>query len=138
MNINHFLILNAIIGFFSDIALNILSNYNFMNLNTLRPYFENKSMLYLAIYASIITFTLVLISVNIYKIIFNKLPTNNFMYLAIIAFIVGYVADIMADKLNTFPKMRLFYDTVGSGVWGGISILLSVVMSYYILYYYNK
>ena len=138
MNINHFLILNGIIGFVSDIALNILSNYNFMNLNTLRPYFENKSMLYLAIYASIITFTLVLISVNIYKIIFNKWPTNDFMYLAIIAFIVGYVADVIADKLNTFPGMRLYYDTVGSGLWGGISILLSVVLSYYILYYYNK
>ena len=138
MNINHFLILNVIIGFFSDIALNILSNYNFINLNTLRPYFEDRSMLYLAIYASIITFTLVLISVNIYKIIFNKLPTNDFMYLAIIAFIVGYIADVIADKLNTFPKMRLFYDTVGSGVWGGISILLSVILSYYILYYYNK
>ena len=138
MNINHFLILNTIIGFFSDIALNILSNYNFMNLNTLLPYFEDRSMLYLAIYASIITFTLVLISVNIYKIIFNKWPTNDFMYLAIIAFIVGYIADVIADKLNTFPKMRLFYDTVGSGVWGGISILFSVVMSYYILYYYNK
>ena len=138
MNINHFLILNAIIGFFSDIALNILSNYNFINLNTLRPYFENKSMLYLAIYASIITFTLVLISINIYKIIFNKLPNNEFMYLAIIAFIVGYIADVIADKLNTFPGMRLYYDTVGSGVWGGISILFSVIMSYYILYYYNK
>ena len=138
MNINHFLILNGIIGFFSDIALNILSNYNFMNLNTLRPYFEDRSMLYLAIYASIITFTLVLISVNIYKIIFNKLPINDFMYLAIIAFIVGYIADVVADKLNTFPGMRLFYDTVGSGVWGGISILFSVIMSYYILYYYNK
>ena len=138
MNINYFLVLNGIIGFFSDIALNILSNYNFMNFNTLLPYFEDRSMLYLAIYASIITFTLVLISVNIYKIIFNKWPTNDFMYLAIIAFIVGYIADVIADKLNTFPKMRLFYDTVGSGVWGGISILFSVVMSYYILYYYNK
>ena len=138
MNINHFLILNGIIGFFSDIALNILSNYNFINLNTLKPYFEDRSMLYLAIYASIITFTLVLISVNIYKIIFNKLPTNDFMYLAIIAFIVGYIADVIADKLNTFPRMRLYYDTVGSGLWGGISILLSVVISYYILYYYNK
>ena len=138
MNINHFLILNGIIGFVSDIALNILSNYNFINLNTLRPYFEDRSMLYLAIYASIITFTLVLISVNIYKIIFNKWPTNDFMYLAIIAFIVGYVADVIADKLNTFPGMRLYYDTVGSGLWGGISILLSVVLSYYILYYYNK
>ena len=138
MNINHFLILNGIIGFVSDIALNILSNYNFINLNTLRPYFENKSMLYLAIYASIITFTLVLISVNIYKIIFNKLPTNDFIYLAIIVFIIGYIADVIADKLNTFPRMRLYYDTVGSGLWGGISILLSVILSYYILYYYNK
>ena len=138
MNINHFLILNGILGFFSDIALNILSNYNFINLNTLRPYFEDRSMLYLAIYASIIIFTLVLISVNIYKIIFNKLPTNEFIYLAIIAFIVGYIADVVADKLNTFPGMRLYYDTVGSGVWGGISILLSVVICYYILYYYNK
>ena len=138
MNINHFLVLNGIIGFFSDIALNILSNYNFMNLNTLLPYFENKSMLSPAIYASIITFILVLISVNIYKIIFNKWPTNDFMYLAIIAFIVGYIADVIADKLNTFPGMRLYYDTVGSGVWGALSILLSVVLSYYILYYYNK
>ena len=138
MNINHFLILNAIIGFLSDITLNILSNYNFMNFNTLRPYFKNRSMLYLAIYASIITFTLVLICINIYKIMFNKLSHNKFIYLAIIAFIVGYIADVIADKLNTFPGMRLFYDTVGSGVWGGISILFSVVLSYFILYYYNK
>ena len=97
MNINHFLILNGIIGFFSDIALNILSNYNFINLNTLRPYFENKSMLYLAIYASIITFTLVLISVNIYKIIFNKLPTVLFGWGKTGHRIVGYIADVIAD-----------------------------------------
>ena len=138
MNINHFLILNGILGFFSDITLNILSNYNFMNLNTLLPYFENQSMIYLAIYASIITFVLALICINIYKIIFNKLSNIEFIYLAIIAFIVGYVADVIADKLNTFPKMRLFYDTVGSGPWGGLSILFSVVLSYFILYYYNK
>ena len=39
-----FLIFNALIGFFSDVVINILTHMNLSFLNSLKPYFENKSV----------------------------------------------------------------------------------------------
>ena len=59
MNIHIFLIINFIIGFVSDIVLNKLSYYNVMKLNTLRPYFENKTIVEAALYAGITVYVIV-------------------------------------------------------------------------------
>ena len=59
MNVHIFLIINFIIGFISDIILNKLSYYNVMKLDTLRPYFEDKTIIEAALYAGITVYIIV-------------------------------------------------------------------------------
>jgi hypothetical protein len=136
-----FLVLNGIIAFFSDIILNILSHYDIGNINTLLPYFKNKSTFKAALYATITVIIIVIIIMNIFKILYGKtLPENNIetiKYL-ILTFIVGYIADVLIHKLNIFPKLDLYYKTFGSGLWGGLAICFSVIISLYIIYLYNE
>ena len=140
MNITHFLLLNGIIGFFSDIILNLLST-KINVLSTLIPYFNHHSMFRAALYASITVLIVVTIIVGIYKLMFNKyLPTTlkECIVFFIITFIIGYIADIVIYRINIFPKLKLYYKEFGDGLWGALAILFSVVLSYFILYYYNK
>ena len=136
-----FLILNACIGFFSDILLNILSHYDTGNIKTLLPYFNDKSVFKAALYAAITVVIIVIIIMNLFNLLYNKtLPENtieNIKYL-ILTFIVGYIADVLIYKLNIFPKLKLYYKTLGSGLWGGLAMCFSVGISLFIIYLYNE
>ena len=77
----NFLLLNFLIGFFSDIVLNLLSYYPFMNLNTLRPYFKHHSMFVAALYAAITVLIVVSIICNLFHIKYKKyLPQTRMEY----------------------------------------------------------
>ena len=131
-----FLLLNFIIGFVSDILLNKLSYYNVLNINTLRPYFEDKTILVAALYAGITVLIIAIIISLIYNYFNNDcLPKNRNQYInyLIITFIVSYLSDILIHKLNIFPKLQLYYDIVGSGLWGAIAILFSIILSLFII-----
>ena len=70
----------------------------------------------------------------------DKLPENTketFVYL-LLTFVIGYIADILIHKLNIFPKLKLYYKVIGSGLWGGLAILFSVSISLLLLYLYNR
>ena len=132
MNIHIFLFINFIIGFVSDIILNHLSNYDFLNLNTLKPYFDNKSIIEEAIYAGITVYIIVLIIVLIFKLIYKRyLPENKNEYIVflLITFILGFIGDYIIYWIDIFPKLKLYYETVGVGLWGGLAILFSVIVS---------
>lgn len=132
MNIHIFLLINFIIGFVSDIILNNLSNYDLLNLNTLKPYFNNKSIIEAAIYAGITVYLIVLIIVLIFKLINKKyLPDNKNEYIVflLITFILGFIGDYIIYWIDIFPKLKLYYETVGIGLWGGLAILFSVIVS---------
>ena len=132
MNIHIFLLINFIIGFVSDIILNHLSNYDFLNLNTLKPYFDNKSIIEAAIYAGITVYLIVLIIVLIFKLIYKRyLPENKNEYIVflLITFILGFIGDYIIYWIDIFPKLKLYYETVGIGLWGGLAILFSVIVS---------
>lgn len=135
-----FLLLNFFIGFFSDIVLNQLSNYRFMKLNTLRPYFKHHSTFIAALYAAITVLVIVLIICNLFHTRYKKyLPETRTEYLVFftVTFVIGFVADIVIHRLNIFPKLKLYYRVVGSGLWGGLAILFSVALSIFIqkIYY---
>ena len=136
-----FLIFNAIIGFFSDIILNIISKYDiYKPITTLRPYFEDKTMFQAAFYALLTVVIIVGIISIVFNMIFNKfLPVTQKEYIIflILTFIVGYIGDIVIYKLNIFPKLKTYYDVVGKGLWGGLAILFSVIVSFIILYLYH-
>jgi uncharacterized membrane protein len=136
-----FLSSNALIGFVSDIILNYLSNYKILNLHTLKPYFQNKSTFMAALYAMITVLIIVVIIMQTFKLYYNKtLPENTketLVYL-ILTFVIGYIADILIHKLDIFPKLKLYYRVIGSGLWGGLAILFSVSISLLLLYLYNR
>ena len=136
----NFLLLNFLIGFFSDIVLNRLSYYPFMNLNTLRPYFKHHSMFVAALYAAITVLIVVVIICNLFYIRYKKyLPESRTEYLVFftVTFVIGFSADIVIHRLNIFPKLKLYYRVVGSGIWGGLAILFSVSLSIFIQKIYN-
>ena len=140
MDINKFILINGFVGFFSDMVLNGLSNYKLMNLNTLRPYFNHHSIVGAATLASITTMVVVYIICFLYKSLYDKyLPETNRerIVFVILTFIIGYIADILIHRLNIFPKLKLYYKLVGGGLWGGLAITFSVILSYLILYNIN-
>tara|TARA_B100000424_G_scaffold167818_1_gene129057 strand:- start:16 stop:456 length:441 start_codon:yes stop_codon:yes gene_type:complete len=141
MNEILFLSLNSLIGFTSDIILNHLSNYKILNLHTLKPYFQNKSVITAGLYAMITVLIIVVIIMQTFRLYYNKtLPENTketLVYL-LLTFIIGYIADILIHKLDIFPKLKLYYKVIGSGLWGGLAILFSVSISLLFLYLYNR
>lgn len=136
-----FLLSNSLIGFTSDILLNHLSNYKILNLHTLKPYFQNKSVITAGLYAMITVLIIVVIIMQTFRLYYNKtLPENTketILYL-LLTFVIGYISDILIHKLNIFPKLKLYYKVIGSGLWGGLAILFSVSISLLLLYLYNR
>jgi H+/Cl- antiporter ClcA len=128
-----FLVFNALVGFFSDIVLNIIAKHDiYKPITTLRPYFEDKTMFQAAFYALLTVIIIVGIIMKIFQLFYNKyLPETKKEYVIyfILTFIVGYIGDIVIYKLNIFPKLKEYYKVVGKGLWGALAILFSVVLS---------
>ena len=137
-----FLIFNALVGFFSDIILNIIATHDiYKPINTLKPYFENKSTFQAAFYALLTVVIIVGIIMKIFEIYYNKyLPETNKEYIIylILTFVIGYIGDILIYKWDIFPRLQKYYRVVGKGLWGAIAILFSVFMSLIYLYIYKN
>lgn len=117
------LIINFVIGFISDIVLNVLSRYKVTQiLSSLLPYFKENGILKSAILAGITTYISAYITLNI------------FGQSIIGAFVVGYILDIVIDKYNIFgDSLKPYYKTAGSGLWGGIAIMFAMIISLFII-----
>ena len=136
-----FLIFNALIGFFSDIVINILTHMNLSFLNSLKPYFQNKSVFKAAFYASITVLIIVGFIMELFDLIYDKyLPEsqNEYIVFIILTFILGYISDIIINRVNIFPRLKKYYKDVGEGLWGGLAIVFSVIISLILLYIYNN
>jgi len=138
----YFLVINFFIGLFSDIILNYLthapSNY-VKPLSSLKPYFSNKSVMKAAIYAGITVIIIVAMITNTFKLFYQKpLPTtvNEYLVFLMITFAYGYICDIIINRCNIFPLLKKYYNELGEGLWGGLAILFSVVISLIIIYLY--
>ena len=116
-----------LVGFLSDFVLNYLSRqeYSPVGITSLLEYFEDEGDLLAAVKAGLTT----LICGRISDIIsppglYNKILT---------AFLVGYVADWVIYKCNTFgEKLNKYYQTLGAGVWGGAAIAFAVLATLFI------
>jgi hypothetical protein len=141
MNEILFLVFNFLIGFFSDIVLNILANQDIQFLKSLKPYFANKSVSKAALYAGITVVIIVGIIMSIFQLTYDKyLPetVNEYFIYLLISFVIGFIADIVIYKINIFPKLKLYYQKVGKGLWGSLAILFSVIASLIGLYLYQN
>ena len=135
-----FLIFNALVGFFSDIILNIIAKHDiYKPITTLKPYFENKTTFQAAFYALLTVVIIVGIIMKIFQLFYNKyLPETDQEYIIylIITFVIGFIGDIVIFKLNIFPRLKTYYRVVGKGLWGALAILFSVIVSLICLHIY--
>jgi len=136
-----YLFINFIIGFISDIILNILAHkFPKTTLGTLLPYFKNKTIIQAGVYAGLTVLIVVSIISIISKQLFDFYVPNNIKQLfkyCIITFIISYIGDIIIEKLHIFGNsLDLYYNTLGSGLWGALAILFSVIVSYFIIHFF--
>ena len=102
-----------------------------MKLNTLRPYFENKTIVEAALYAGITVYVIVGIISIIFKLLNKRyLPSTQKEYVIylLLTFVIGFIADYIIYWIDIFPKLELYYKEVGKGLWGGLAILFSVMI----------
>ena len=142
-----FLLLNFIIGFISDIVLNDLSREPLSTIipskiiQSLSSYFKKKSIIQAALYAGV-TVAIVLIPIIIITRLYFDIYKEKLLFIGL-AFVTGYVADILIDNYNLLgSSLKPYYRQAGSGFWGGFAIAFSVSISFmiqeYILPYVNK
>ena len=104
MNAILFFLINFVVAFLSDVALNDLSTH-YGYLSALKPYYKNESILKMGLYAAIPISVALIITMFLYYSIFKTLMPNNYIqlfYFCIIAFIIGYILDVAIDKLKIF------------------------------------
>tara|TARA_B110000238_G_scaffold182407_1_gene208151 strand:+ start:339 stop:782 length:444 start_codon:yes stop_codon:yes gene_type:complete len=137
MGVYGFYLSNIVVSFVSDILLNDLSSDQVKKLTrikTLRPYFDNKLIVLSGLYASI-TIGIALIPVSIttqllFKQSYPNTHTSLFKF-CIIAFIYGYIIDILIDHLKIFgTTLDQYYKEFGRGLWGAIALIVSIITSY--------
>ena len=130
-----------IVTFFCDLGLNFLSRQSQSlvprSIKSLKSYFDYYNNIALTgIYASITVLICYLITAAIVYLLFNLSVPNNtkqlFLFL-FVAFFVGYIADIIIYKYKIFgTTLDLFYKEAGAGLYGAISFILAIVISYFI------
>lgn len=139
MNVNKsiiiFTFLNFAVSFMSDIILNDLST-NFNIVPSLKSYFYKQSILKSAFDAGMtILFALVITMFFSYFLFGFVIPNNftNLIYFSILAFLIGYILDILIYKFKIFgDRLNVYYKTLGAGFWGGLAFVFSIVISYFI------
>ena len=133
-----FMFLNFAISFMSDIILNDLST-NFNVVKSLKSYFYKNSIIKSAFDAGMtILFALVITMFFSYLLFGFVMPNNftNLIYFCILAFLIGYILDILIYKLKIFGnRLNIYYKTLGAGFWGGLAFVFSIVISYFIQKY---
>lgn len=137
MNNYSFIFINFMVSLFSDILLNDLST-NFGIIKELKPYFLNRSIIVAGIYAGITIISALIPVMMISKYIYNFYTPNNINELIkfnILAFVFGYIYDIIIEKANIFSGLDQYYKKYGSGFWGAFSFVISINISYLIQKY---
>jgi hypothetical protein len=133
-----FMFLNFAISFMSDIMLNYLST-NFNIVKSLQSYFYKQSIIKCAVDAGLTVLFALIINMIFSYFLFGFLIPNNFtnlIHFCMLAFLIGYVLDILIYKFKIFgERLNVYYKTLGAGFWGGLAFVFSIVVSYFIQKY---
>jgi hypothetical protein len=140
-----FILINFIVSFFSDLILNLLSQFKKSpaSIRALQPYFKyyNSSIL-TAVYAGITVVSVLLITILFSSFFLGFTEPRNkkeLLKFLLLAFPLGYSADVLIYKYHIFGKsLDPFYKIAGAGFWGAIAFLASIVISYLFLIYLYK
>jgi hypothetical protein len=127
-----FILLNFLIGFFSDIGLNITNL-----VPSLKPYFKNRTIIGSALYAGLTILIALLITMLLSSMIFGflmPLQMEQFYKFIALTAIVGYIADWYIYKAKVFGSdLDEYYKSLGIGFWGSAAFVFSVVTSYLLI-----
>ena len=131
MKVKTFVLLNFFVGFISDIVLNDLST-RLKFLNSLIPYFENKSIIVAAVYAGLTIVSAIITLLPLSKLLFNFYLPNNLSELGkylFLAYVIGFIFDYLIYKFKIFDNLEEYYESSGVGHWGAIAFVFSIVIS---------
>jgi hypothetical protein len=135
MKVFIFILLNFIVGFISDIALNVLST-RYGIVSSLKPYFAKQTVLSSAFNAGLTIVVALLITMVVFFFFFEIfMPTNykTLFYFCCVAFIIGYASDYFIYAWKIFgDKLDLYYKKVGYGFWGASAFIFSIITSYFL------
>ena len=135
MKLSIFILVAFVVGFICDVVLNDLSRRTKL-FSSLKPYYNSESITKLAIYSGIIISLATVVLMLLFFRFFKKyLPTNKIEILMffLIAYIWGYVLDVLIDKTELFGKLlKPFYKEFGSGNSGAIAFIFALMISLFI------
>jgi len=127
-----FIVLNFLIGFFSDIGLNLMNI-----VPSLKPYFKNKTIIGSAFYAGLTILVALFVTMILSSMIFGfliPLQLEQFYKFIILTAIIGYLADWYIFKAKVFGQdLDEYYKSLGIGFWGSAAFVVSVTMSYFLV-----
>lgn len=136
-----FILLNFFVAAFSDMVLNYLStkSYSSKTIQSLRPYFHNKTFITSAFYAGLTVIGVLLPTMIISKLLFGfSYPISNYKLLLFILLAApfGFIADNLIYKLHIFGNsLNAYYQNVGiggtAGIWGMLAFIFSIAISYF-------
>jgi hypothetical protein len=148
MPIMTIVLLNFFIGFGSDLILNYVSRqpYAPAAVKALELYFDRKTNMSAPLrhFESAVNAGLTIVSALIITMLLSQLilgflhpsTINELGWFIVIAFCVGYVADILIHKLRIFGNtLNKYYSLAGAGLWGAVAFIFSILISYGILFF---
>lgn len=125
-----FFLLNFIVGFLSDLVIRDLVTIGYMQ--SLNEYFKDKLIIESGIYAGLT----IIITLGIIYLIYPKI--DNIKEFLAVAFIIGYIIDILIKDYKVFgDSLDAFYEEYSAGLLGSLSIIFTIVISYFIIYYFK-
>lgn len=141
-----FILLNFIVSFLADIVLNDITRppspfpIRSTIIDSLKPYFRNKSILSAGFYAGITIVLATIILTGITHIIYNFTVPSNIIELfkmLIIAFPLGFIIDDLIYRFHIFgTSLDPYYKEAGAGLWGALAFIVSIVISYILHNYF--
>ena len=139
LNLYTFIFINFIVGFTSDIVLNDMSkmrNIDVPIIKSLQIYFEKKYIIEAAFYAGLTVIITLIPILILHNYLLPILQIDELFLLIILGFIIGYIVDILIKKLDIFgPSLHKYYKLAGSGFYGGLAIVFSIIVSYLLQIY---
>ena len=140
------LLIHFSIGFISDLGLNFLSRqkYATKGIKALEIYFKRKSIsgeperaIISAVNAGLTIMIALIITMLISIVLLGfSYPQNikQLLKFTILAFIIGYIIDVIIYKIELFGKtLNPYYKAVGAGLWGALAFIFSIIIGYYLI-----
>ena len=121
---------NGITGAVADVALNDVSRMT--DFAKLRRYFADRSILGAAGAAGLTVMVGAAAVLLTTQLLFGfAVPTDTQQVLVTlgVSFALGCVMDVAIERLRVFPGLDAYYTAHGAGVWGGASLVVSMLVA---------